>query len=258
MTRCNLAKFGLAALVLAATSLPAQAGLVTGFGGSFGQNTLTITLESLGGPPGDNGLAVTISNFNGSFNANENTITTVPGGTTPLNPANNAFIGSPVSGGGTFVVQYFMSGSSIEFDPPQTGTSLDVYYGVSGDASFSFILSDGSVTILPGIGQFANLEGIITLNSQNAGVTDDYSAFDNFGGTLSYTLDAASGTTSADGYNLQQFFANATLGDTFVLTAAYTATAPAPTIVPEPASMALLGIGTLTSLGLFHRRRKVA
>jgi hypothetical protein len=250
MTRRILAKMFLAASLVAVAALPARAGLVQSFGGAFGQNDLQITLGISGST-----LTVTVSDFAGAFNANQNTITFAGGTAHPVNPARNAFFGSPVAGGGAVTAGFSLSGPGILFGPPQTGTTLDVFYGATGDASFTFVLTDGMITSLPGGAFFFSLEGILSLLGQNAGVTDDYSLFNNFNGTLGYSANIAAGVTSTNGLNLLQFFqqgvAGTDPGDDFTLTAAYTANA---TISPEPASMALLGIGAVTCFGLFRRR----
>jgi hypothetical protein len=252
MTRRILAKMFLAALLLTLSALPARAGLVTFFGGALGQNNLSITLGLSGST-----LTIEIDDQNGAFNANENSIKFLGDVKPhPVNPARNAFLGAPVVGGGAITAGFSLSGPSILFSPPQTGTLLDVFYGATGDASFSFALSDGMITALPGGAFSFTLEGILNLLSQNAGVTDDYSLFNNFGGSLGYSSNIAAGATSANGLNLQDFFTQGAMGmdsgDTFTLTAAYTANA---NITPEPASIALLGIGVVTSAGLFRRRR---
>jgi hypothetical protein len=254
MTRWNLGKLCLALGLIAVTALPAQAAPVTAFGGNFGQNTLTITLGITG-----SGITVNVADQNLTFNMNQNSITLQGGAATVVNPARNAFIGTPVAGGGAFTSQYSMNGSNILFSPPTSGQNFDVFYGATGDAAFTFALSDGSVTILPSGAQFAQLEGGLNLVSQNAGVTDDYSLFSNFGGTFSYTLTAAAGETSMNHLDLLQFFTNGAagtdIGDTFVLNASYRAFAT-PFAIPEPGSMTLLGIGTITAVGYFRRRGK--
>jgi len=247
MTR-NLVKLGVAAMLLAAAAMPAQAGMVNEFNGVNFNYTMTVggnfSMNSM--PNAAIDVTFTTANMVTAINNNPavlnvafadlfSTLTSI----TAPDSNGNVQIGTNPSPGGTLGIQDF---SGVVFD----------YNSVVGQTSNQTVLGNTTYTLT--LGGSINIDtGLTNGTTLTIGATTyDFSPFlpPDLG---SFTLQLnSSQNIIADLQAAAAEPPGSTTTYTFSGSGAFVADV---TVIPEPASITLLGIGSVMASAMVRRRR---